>query len=82
MLNQDDMASPRTASMICLTSIPVLNIYDMTRESENMRQVRTGSVQDPQDLMSIQVPDDRITEGDLISIEKEANKKKRKRVKD
>ena len=46
-----------------------------------MRRVRQGTVQHPQDLETEERPDEKIKESELTTIEREANKKKRKRVK-
>lgn len=51
----------------------------MTRRSENSKKIRSGDVDD---LEYATVPDGQIKEDDLFIIEREINKKKRKRVKD
>ena len=71
----------RSNSIVCINSIPVLNFCDLTRSSHNMRRVRQGIVMHPQDLETEERPDEKIKESELTTIEREANKKKRKRVK-
>ena len=46
-----------------------------------MRKIRSGSISQPQDLDSEIRPDEKIKLSELALIEREANKKKRKRVK-
>ena len=76
-----DLESGRNASLVCINSIPVLNVFDLTRASHNMRRIRQGSVSQPQDLESVTKPDEKVKESELSQIEREANKRKRKRVK-
>ena len=59
----------------------MLNFCDLTRRSHNMQAIRQGKVSNPQDLELELRPDGKVKESDLASIEREANKKKRKRVK-
>ena len=76
-----DLDNTRSASIVCINSIPVLNFCDLTRRSHNMRAIRQGKVSNPQDLEQDVRPDEKIKESDLAKIEREANKKKRKRIK-
>ena len=76
-----DLDNTKTASIVCINSIPVLNFCDLTRRSHNMRAIRQGKVTNPQDLERDVRPDEKIKESDLAKIEREANKKKRKRIK-
>ena len=62
--------------------LPVLNLYDLTRRSENFLKYKRGDVTKPGDLESSVIVDDKLAEGDLILIEKEVNKANRKRIKD
>ena len=62
--------------------LPVLNLYDLTRRSENFLKYKRGDVTKPSDLESSVIVDDKLAEGDLILIEKEVNKANRKRIKD
>ena len=66
-------------SVVCINSIPMVNLLDLRRRSHNLRKVRSGEIDD---LEYAVVPDEQIQEHDLLSIEKEVNKKKRKRRKD
>ena len=62
--------------------MPVLNVYDLTRRSENFLKYKRGDVTKPGDLESSVMVDNKLDEGDLILIEKEVNKANRKRIKD
>ena len=62
--------------------LPVLNLYDLTRRSENFLKYKRGDVTKPDDLESSVIVDDKLAEGDLMLIEKEVNKANRKRIKD
>ena len=64
------------------TELPVLNVFDLTRRSENFLKYKRGAVARPADLESNIVVDDKLAEGDLLLIEKEVNKANRKRIKD
>ena len=70
-----------SGSIIIINQIPILNVFDLTRTSHNMRRLRQGNLHHPEDLESEIVPDDKIKELDLAVIEKEMNKKKLKRAK-
>jgi len=70
-----------SGSIIIINQIPLLNVFDLTRTSHNMRRLRQGNLHHPEDLESEIVPDDKIKELDLAVIEKEMNKKKLKRAK-
>ena len=64
------------ASIVSISEVPALNVYDLTRRSENMRKIRDGEVTQPQDLACEILPDEKIKASDLVVIEKEVNKKK------
>ena len=64
------------------TELPVLNVFDLTRRSENFLKFKRGDVARPGDLESSIIVDDKLGEGDLHLIEKEVNKANRKRIKD
>ena len=55
-----DLNPNRSPSIVCINSIPVLNVFDMTRTSHNMRRIRQGSISQPQDLESEIRPDEKI----------------------
>lgn len=57
----------------------MLNVFDLTRRSHNQRKLKEGSIL--KDLEFSILPDDHIIEADLAVIERELNKKKRKRFK-
>ena len=71
----------RSASIVCINSKPVLNFCDLTRRSHNMRAILQGKVERPEDLDQEIRLDEKIVESELAQIEREANKKKRKRIK-
>ena len=62
--------------------MPVLNLYDLTRRSENYRNYKKGVVNCPDDLESNIVVDDKLSEADLCLIEKEVKKANLKRLDD
>ena len=70
-----------TTSVVSINQIPLLNIFDMRKASSNMQLVRLGNVNKPEDLESQEVPDWKVKEVDLSIIEREVNRKKRKRAK-
>ena len=72
-------SSLTATSVVCINQIPMLNMFDLRRRTHNQKKVRDGEVDD---LESALVPDNQVTEQDLELIEKEVNKKKRKRRKD
>ena len=64
---------------VSLTQLPVVNVYDLTRRSENMAILKKGG-QGPPDLASETVSDRYLTDSDLALVEVEVNKKKRKKL--
>ena len=79
MLQSNDRASLVDVEF---TELPVLNVFDLTRRSENFLKYKRGDVERPADLESSIIVDDKLAEGDLFLIEKEVNKANRKRIKD
>lgn len=64
--------------MVCINQIPVLNVFDLTKRSQNFRKIRAGEPSLMDDLEFAILPDEKIKEHDLVAIELEVNKKKRK----
>ena len=72
----------RSASVVCINDLPMLNVFDLTHRSHNARLLRSGkAVVAIEDLESQVVPDSGLKETDIALIEKEVNKKKQKRFK-
>ena len=70
----------RNASLVCINQIPLLNVLDLTKRSANLAKVRQGRPLD--DLEYQDCADSGIEQADLAVIEKEVNKKKRRKYKE
>ena len=62
---------------VSLTQLPVVNVYDLTRRSENMAILKKGG---HEELSSETVSDRYLTDSDLAAVEVEVNKKRRKKL--
>lgn len=68
-------------SIVSISQMPILNVVDLTRTSINARRLHMGTISQPQDLESKIVPDHKLKEHDLAILEREVNKKQKKRAK-
>ena len=68
-----------TTDPISVTSLPILQVIDLTRRSSNMRKVLKGA--GLADLESEIIEDKTVGLGDLAIIEMEVNKKRKKKHK-
>ena len=59
--------------------MPAIHLTDLSRKSSNFILCQTGRVSGPQDLKSQVVPDGKLDECDLYKIEKEVNKRLKKK---
>ena len=62
--------------------MPIVNLYDLTRRSENYRKYKKGAINCPDDLESNIIVDDKLSESDLYLVEKEVRKANMKRLDD
>ena len=60
-----------------MTSLPILNMIDLTRRSENLQRVKKGAKFD--DLECEIITDKSLDEADLQVVEVEVNKKRKKK---
>ena len=63
---------------VSLTQLPVLNLFDLTRRSENMAILKKGGR--ATDLTCETLTDGKLSDSDLPDVEIEVNKKKRKKL--
>ena len=65
---------------VTISELPMLTVYDLTKRSSNITKYKQGRVQNPADLDTEIVPDDKIDTNDLHRVEKEVNKRQKKRL--
>ena len=64
------------------TELPIVNMFDLTKQSSNFIKCKKGEVKHPHDLECNIIVDDKLAQEDLHVIEQEVNKANRKRLKD
>lgn len=66
-----------TNEPVQLTDLPLLNVIDLTKRSENVKKLRHGKA--VEDLESEIVVDSHLSQDDLAIVELEVNKKRKKK---
>ena len=66
---------------ITISELPVVNLTDLTKKSTNFFKCRQGNLRGPDDLESHIIPDGQLEDEDLYLLEKEVNKRTKKRYK-
>ena len=71
--------TPHEAVQVSITEVPLVNVIDLRKRSENMARLQRGHVTRMEDLQSEIVLNSQIDVRDLAPLEQEVNKKLRKK---
>ena len=70
---------PHEPIQMSLVEIPILNVIDLTKRSENLARLNKGQIRSIEDFQSEIVIDNQLNVKDLAVVEEEVNKKLRKK---